>query len=413
MVARRCKSLVALVAAVAMIAVFAGTASAGRRSVAAAGAATCDSPGVTDSTIKIGVLGELSGAQAATFADLIKGLKARLAKLQDDGGLPGGRNIEFVVADDGADDTQNLTAAKRLVEEENVFMVFEITSHSRGSASYLHQKGIPVVGWAIDPVWGTYDNFFGYRNSFSKNPESHTTVAPTLLKKLGAKRIAVLGFDNSASQSSVKNAVASIKQFGLKVAYQAIVPAGSTEFTAIAQKMKEKKADGIYTAMDFLQNAPMMQAVIDAGIRDQFKAFVFPFGYDPRIPAAFPSLEGGVVGTDFKPYELNLPGHQAFFKYYAQVNGADAVASQISMVAWLSAEAMIKGFEVAGDCPTQAGYIKKLRKVKGFDADGLIQPVDFKTAFGKPILCLYYVQLQAAKWVPLFNGQPLCGKELK
>jgi branched-chain amino acid transport system substrate-binding protein len=139
---------------------------------------------------------------------------------------------------------------------------------------------------------------------------------------------------------------------------------------------------------------------------------LFPFGYDPRVPPAFPALDGGYVGTDFKPYEQNLPGHQAFKRYYAQVNGADAVTSQISMVSWLSAEALIKGFEVAGKCPTRANYIKNLRNVKGFDADGLIQPVDFKTAFGKPLLCLYYVQMVGDHWEPRFDGKIVCGKEL-
>ncbi len=70
------------------------------------------------------------------------------------------------------------------------------------------------------------------------------------------------------------------------------------------------------------------------------------------------------------------------------MNGIDAVTSQISMVSWLSAGTLIKGLEVAGRCPTQANFIKKLRAVKGFDAGGLIQPVDFKPAFGKPLLCL-------------------------
>ena len=205
---------------------------------------------------------------------------------------------------------------------------------------------------------------FGYRNSFSPNPNSLTSLNSNFFKKVGAKRIAVLGFDNSASTNSVNTNTAAFKKSGLKVVYKVIVPAGSTAFTAIAQKMKEKKADAIYTAMDVVQNAPMLDAVDQAGIRSQFKAIVFPFGYDPRIPGAFASFEGVYIGIDFKPYEDNLPGHQAFKKYYAQVNGASAVTSQISMVSWLSAEAMIKGFEVAGKCPTDKAFITKLRKVK-------------------------------------------------
>lgn len=414
MTGRRWKLFVGLGAALAMVAALSAPAGGEAGSSPRAGAADCTGPGIDNGTIKIGVLYEESGPQAATFADTVKGLKARLAKLEDDGGLPNGLKIEFVTADDAADDSQNLTAAKRLAEEEDVFLVFEVTSHSKGSGTYLNQKKVPVVGWAIDAVWGRYDNMFGYRNSFSPDPKgSQTTTTPAVLKKLGGKRIAVVGFDNSASTLAVENTAAAIKKFGLKVAYKAIVPAGSKEFTSVVEKMKEKKADGIFTAMDIFQNEALLKAVDQAGIRDQFKAIVFPFGYDPRVPKIFgTTFNGAHVGTDFKPYEQDLPAHKEFFKYYAQENGADAVTSQISMVSWLAAEAMIKGFEVAGKCPTRASYIKNLRNVKGFDAGGLIQPVDFKKAFGQPILCLYYVELVDDHWEIAFDGKIQCGKEL-
>jgi branched-chain amino acid transport system substrate-binding protein len=413
MIGRRSKLFVALFAVVALMGALAGTAVGSTHR--AVSRAACNTPGIGNKTIKIGVLAELSGPQAATFADTLKGLNARLAKLKADD--PTAPDIQVVVADDGATDSGNLAGAKRLVEQENVFLIFEVSSHSKGSGAYLHQKGIPVVGWAIDPVWGVFTNMFGYRNSFAPTPQGQqTSLAPAILKKLGGKLIAVLGFDNSASRLFVKNTVASIQKYGhgLKVAYQTIVPAGSKEFTAVAQKMKENKVDGIITGMDFLQNDPMMKAVIQAGFRDKIKVLLFPFGYDPRIPGAFPSIDGAYVGIDFKPYEANLPAHQAFKKFYAQVNGDSAVTSQISMVAWLSAEAMLKGFTAVGHkaCPTRADYIKALRNVKGFDAGGLIQPVDFKQAFGKPILCLYYVQLQGKAWVPQFNDQPQCGTQL-
>ncbi|HXY92455.1 MAG TPA: ABC transporter substrate-binding protein [Acidimicrobiia bacterium] len=413
MFGRRSKFFVVLLASIATIAVWTGSAQGRTGAAAPSASSSCNSPGVTGDTVKVGLLVEASGPQAATFADVEKGVKARLAKLEADGGLPGGRKVEYVFADDAADDSKNLTEAKRLVEEDGVFAVLEVSSHSKGSASYLHAQGVPVVGWAIDPVWGQYDNMFGYRNSYAPDPaKNQTTQTPEVMKKLGAKKIAVLGFDNSASTLAVNNAAAAIKKDGLKVANKVIVPAGSTDFTAVAQKLKDSGADGIDTLMDFTQNSALMQAVIQAGIRNNFKAVVFPFGYDPRVPGAFPSLDGGVVGIDFKPYELNLPAHQEFKKYYAQVNGADAVTSQISMVAWLSTEALIKGLQVAGTCPTRANYIKNLRNVKNYDASGLIQPVSFKDTFGKPVLCLYYVQQEKGAWVPAFGGQLVCGKQI-
>src|SRR5437660_1645501 len=160
---RRGKLFVALVSVAAVAASFAGIAAGRTRVAAPAGAASCSGPGIENGTIKIGVLYEKSGPQAMTFAYTVKGLNARLAKLEADGGLPNGLKLELVDADDQAGDAENLTAAKQLVEADKVFLVFEVTSHSAGSASYLNHQKVPVVGWAIDPVWGRFDNMFGYR----------------------------------------------------------------------------------------------------------------------------------------------------------------------------------------------------------------------------------------------------------
>src|SRR5688572_19934682 len=69
-------------------------------------------PGITDDTIKVGVISILSGAQAQSFAPGTEdGIRARIDRANESGEL-GNRQIELVLKDDQGSQANNLTAAQ-------------------------------------------------------------------------------------------------------------------------------------------------------------------------------------------------------------------------------------------------------------------------------------------------------------
>ena len=100
-----------------------GTASGGGSgSDSAGGGADCDSPGVSADEIKIGQLSSLTTPAAAFYGLHQAGFKARIDKLNADGGI-GGREIVIETADDAADINRATAAARELVEQQDVFAV--------------------------------------------------------------------------------------------------------------------------------------------------------------------------------------------------------------------------------------------------------------------------------------------------
>ena len=102
-------------------------------------------PGITDTEIKIGSIVPTSGP-SATFAGIHDGIKARFAKANAEGEL-GNRKLMLVNEDDGGDTARNVTAAQQLVEQEKVFAVMPESPAGDASGKYLHDQGIPAVGW--------------------------------------------------------------------------------------------------------------------------------------------------------------------------------------------------------------------------------------------------------------------------
>jgi ABC-type branched-subunit amino acid transport system substrate-binding protein len=124
----------------------------------AAGAAACDSPGVSAKEIKIGALyPQTSEAFGSQFVPYGAGVRARLSYENDVNSGVNGRKLVYSEADDKGDLTANFAAARQLVDSEGVFMIVEASPASKGpSAKYLNQKGVPVTGWPINYVWGVY-----------------------------------------------------------------------------------------------------------------------------------------------------------------------------------------------------------------------------------------------------------------
>src|SRR5262249_10227052 len=113
------------------------------------GGGGASAPGVTADTVTIGLLTALTGPAASTFADVPKGAEARVDLLNDNGGI-NGRKIKLEVADDQGSPNGNLAAAKSLVEQKHAFLVVSESPFTFGSAKYLHDAGVPVVGGSYD-----------------------------------------------------------------------------------------------------------------------------------------------------------------------------------------------------------------------------------------------------------------------
>ncbi|MET0967938.1 MAG: ABC transporter substrate-binding protein, partial [Tardiphaga sp.] len=102
-------------------------------------------PGATDTTIKIGNIMPYSGpASAYGVAGLIEGAYFRM--INDQGGI-NGRKIEFISYDDGYNPAKAVEQARKLVESDEVLVVFNPLGTPSNAAiqKYLNGKHVPQL----------------------------------------------------------------------------------------------------------------------------------------------------------------------------------------------------------------------------------------------------------------------------
>src|SRR5262249_21880944 len=83
--------------------------------------AFAEETGVTADTIKIGIFGPITGP-ASVFAKTIYGAAAVYKDINGRGGI-NGRKIDLVIEDDGCDPNKGIAAVKKLLSQDQVFML--------------------------------------------------------------------------------------------------------------------------------------------------------------------------------------------------------------------------------------------------------------------------------------------------
>lgn len=101
--------------------------------------------GVTDSTIKIGLIAPFSGP-ASSYSAVAKTDQAYIDMLNAEGGVCG-RQIEVIAYDDAYSPPKTLEAARKLVEEDGVFLIFNAIGTATNTAirEYMNDQQVPQL----------------------------------------------------------------------------------------------------------------------------------------------------------------------------------------------------------------------------------------------------------------------------
>jgi ABC-type branched-subunit amino acid transport system substrate-binding protein len=116
--------------------------------------------GATDKEIKIGGISPYSGP-ASAYGTIGKAIDAYFKKVNAEGGV-NGRQLKFVTLDDGYNPARTVEQARKLVEQEEVLLLFNTLGTPPNTAihKYMNQKKVPQLFVATGAtLWGDPKNF--------------------------------------------------------------------------------------------------------------------------------------------------------------------------------------------------------------------------------------------------------------
>src|SRR6202171_792091 len=150
-------------------------------------------PGATDTEIKIGNIMPYSGP-ASAYATSVKTDDAHFKKINSEGGI-NGRRITFISYDDGYNPAKTVEQARKLVESDEVLLIFNSlgTANNTAIQKYMNAKKVPQIFVSSGAAkWNDPKNFpwtIGWQPSYQVEARIY---AAYILKNHPGKTIGVL-----------------------------------------------------------------------------------------------------------------------------------------------------------------------------------------------------------------------------
>jgi branched-chain amino acid transport system substrate-binding protein len=407
---------------VRLLAVVAGLslATAGLFTVSAS-AQSGNTPGVTDKEVTLGYITSETGVAASVLANADKSCKARVDAENAKGGV-NGRKIKLEAIDDKSSG-ENLTATKDLVQNRDVFAVIDNSAFAFLSYRFLKDQGVPMIGAGFD---GSYyyqpgnENIISALGNGTPVPGLTYDTVTKVMKQMGAKKVAAVGYGVSPSSSESAKATESFgaKAQGLKGVYlNTNVDFGSTDVGPIVLGIKNSGADGLYLPLDSNTNFAIVQGLQQNGVK--MKANVLATGYSQDLlnqPIAKTITPNDVMFTSYRPIELGGKAVKQFQANMKKYGGLTGIPNYGGYTGYIACDLAIHGLKNAGRNLTRQGFVDAIRNTNGgiYDSAGLTcQPANFShETFGKisPTSCAWFVSVENGKFKVLNKGKPITGK---
>ncbi|MBN6056702.1 ABC transporter substrate-binding protein, partial [Nonomuraea sp. RK-328] len=353
--------------AAALVAALSVTGCSSKATSSASGAA----PGVTDSTIKLGMLLDLSGAFATSGKTSNTGSQFAVDEINTAGGVCG-RKIELVIRDHGYDVQKAVTAYDEVAPQVLGFLnVYgsAITSALRDKIS-SNDVLVGLTAFAPTLLGDPHLLVVGATYDVQAVNSVDWMVREGMLKK--GDTLGHIYLQGEIGENSLKGSTYAAGKLGLKLAGQQIKPTDA-DLTSQVNAMKAAGAKAILLDSTAKQTAAVASAAQAAGLDVPIMGNVATFSTSLLSTAAAPALlkqyyrvSGiGLLGSDTPAVKALADKWKAKFGAQQPESGGAVVLAYLSTHLWAKI--------ISGTCDdlTRKGLLAARAKVTDFGIDGL------------------------------------------
>ena len=343
--------------------------------------------GATDTDIKIGNIMPYSGP-ASSYSVIGKTEQAYFNMINAEGGI-NGRKINFISYDDGYSPPKTVEQARKLVESDEVLLIFNSLGTPPNSAihKYMNEKKVPQLFVATGATKWNDPKSFPWTMGFQPNYQSEGQIyAKYILKNMPSGKIAILYQNDDYGKDYVKGLkdglgakaasmivaeesyetteptidshLLTLKASGADVFYDVTIP----KFAAQAIR---KAAEVGWKPTHFLNNvsASISSAIKPAGFENAQNIISSIWLKDPTDPQ-------WKDDPDVKAWNAFLD------KYYPDANRTDVNV----MYSYAVSQTMVEVLKRCGDDLTRANVMKQAASLRDFTVKGLLPGVKINTS---------------------------------
>jgi len=360
-------------------------------------------PGASDTEIKIGNTNPYSGP-ASTYGTIGKTISAYFDMINDRGGI-NGRKINFISLDDGYSPPKTVEQVRKLVEQEQVLLLFQTLGTPTNSAihRYVNAKKIPHLFLATGASkWSQPDKFPWTMGWQPEYPTEGKAFAKYILETVEDPRIGVLYQNDDYGKDFLNGLKEGLGDLADKLivaeeTYEVTDPTVDSQIVSL----KSSGANVFYTIAIPKFAAQAIRKTYDIGWRPlhllnyvsaSIKATLEPAGLDKSegIISALFLKDSADPGDDVRAY-------RAFMEQYYP--GGEA-SDYNNGYAYAVAYTLVHVLEKCGDDLTRENIMRQAADIKGLVVPMLLDGIKITTSPDdfEPIQQLRLARFDGQKW---------------
>jgi ABC-type branched-subunit amino acid transport system substrate-binding protein len=372
----RAKRLVALIAVAAAAAIG-----------SAANAEKKYDPGASDTEIKIGNIMPYSGP-ASSYAVIGKAEAAYFDKINAEGGI-NGRKIKFISYDDAYSPPKAIEQARKLVEGDEVLLLFQSLGTPSNSAiqKYMNAKRVPQLFVATGATkWGDPKNF-PWTMGWQPNYQSEGRIyAKYILEHFPDAKIAVFWQNDDAGKDQVKGLRDGLGDRADKMiiadkSYEVSDPSIDSQIVAL----RDSGADTFFSWAAPKGSAQAIRKVGELGWKPRFFLANVSASIAGVLKPAGLQYAKDIISTAYlkdptDPSWKDDPGMKAWRafmdKYYPNGDQVD----QNNVYGYAVAQTLVQVIKQCGDDLTRENIMKQAANLKDSTSDVLLPGIKINTS---------------------------------
>src|SRR4029079_8087644 len=362
--------------------------------------------GATDTEIKIGNIMPYSGP-ASAYGVIGKTEEAYFKKVNAEGGI-NGRKINFISYDDAYSPPKTVQQARKLVESDEVLLVFNPLGTPPNTAiqKYLNTKKVPQLFVATGATKWNDPKDFPWTMGWQPNYQSESAIyAKYILKNKPDAKIAVLYQNDDYGKDYLKGFKDGLGDKASMIIVEESYEVSQPTIDSNIVKLKSLNADVFFNITTPKFAAQAIKKMNEIG----WKPMHFLNGVSSSIgsvikPAGFESSQDIISSNYLKdPTDAewkNDAGMKAWNefldKYYPEANRADIFV----MYAYTVPQGLEHVLRASGDNLTRENVRKRAAIVKNVEVAGVLQGIKVNTSATDfaPISQVQLMRIKGETW---------------
>jgi branched-chain amino acid transport system substrate-binding protein len=201
----------------------------------------------SEGTIRIGVIGSLTGSEASFGTNTLKGIQLGAKELNARGGI-GGKQVELITADDRGKPDEAALAARKLVSDSKVELIIgeNASSLSLAMAPIAQEARVPMISPSSTNPLVTKAGDYIFRVCFI-DPFQGTVMARFAAESLKVRKMAILrDVKNDYSVGLANYFAETFKKLGGEIVVDQSYSEGDVDFKAQLTAIRAKAPQAIF-----------------------------------------------------------------------------------------------------------------------------------------------------------------------